>query len=161
MTQTEAARLRSVSGRQTFSEILIRAGISSTINKGKRKRGDIFLLLAWLHMINSGYMKVDLGIWDKLTRLVIFLLFIAGLLGLAIWYLPLIKQNERWRKEILRFDVQIKKEQETGRQLQAAIKSLRTDSKAVERLARETFGYAKPGETVIRFEEPATNHNAR
>jgi len=112
-------------------------------------------------MINSGYMKVDLGIWDKLTRLVIFLLFIAGLLGLAIWYLPLIKQNERWRKEILRFDVQIKKEQETGRQLQAAIKSLRTDSKAVERLARETFGYAKPGETVIRFEEPITNHNAR
>ena len=38
-------------------------------------------------------MKVDLGIWDKLTKLVIFLLFLAGLVGLAVWYLPLIKQN--------------------------------------------------------------------
>ena len=47
-------------------------------------------------------MKVDLGIWDKLTRLVIFLLFVAGVLGLAVWYLPLIKQNERMRREILR-----------------------------------------------------------
>ena len=106
-------------------------------------------------------MKVDLGIWDKLSRLVIFLLFIAGLLGLAIWYLPLIKQNERWRKEIVRFDAQIRKEEETGKQLNAAIKSLRSDPKAVERLARETFGYAKPGETVIRFEQPITNQNAR
>ncbi len=97
-------------------------------------------------------MKVDLGIWDKLTRLVIFLLFIAGLLGLAIWYLPLIKQNERWRKEIQRFDTQIKKEEETGRQLQAAIKSLSTDPKASKRLARETFGNAKPGETVPPFD---------
>ena len=39
-------------------------------------------------------MKVDLGIWDKLTRLVIFLLFVAGVLGVAVWYLPLIRQNE-------------------------------------------------------------------
>jgi cell division protein FtsB len=106
-------------------------------------------------------MKVDLGIWDKLSRFVIFLLFIAGLLALAIWYLPLIQQNERWRKEVLRYDAQIKKEEETGRQLQAAIKSLRTDPKSVERLARETFGYAKPGETVIRFERPNTNQASR
>ena len=27
----------------------------------------------------------------------------------------------------------------------------------VERLARERLGYAKPGETVIRFDAPATN----
>jgi cell division protein FtsB len=27
----------------------------------------------------------------------------------------------------------------------------------VERLARERLGYAKPGETVIRFEAPQTN----
>ena len=43
-------------------------------------------------------MKVDLGIWDKLTRVVIFLLFVAGILLVAIWYLPLIKQNERMRQ---------------------------------------------------------------
>jgi len=102
-------------------------------------------------------MKVDLGIWDKLTRLVIFLLFVAGLLGLAVWYLPLIKQNERMRREILRLDAQIKKEKETAKQSQASIDALRYDPKALERLARERLGYAKPGETVIRFETRSTN----
>ncbi len=102
-------------------------------------------------------MKVDLGIWHKLTRLVIFLLFVAGLLGLAVWYLPLIKQNERMRREILRLDAQIKKERETSKQSQASIDALRYD-KALERLARERLGYAKPGETVIRFEERNTNN---
>ena len=102
-------------------------------------------------------MKVDLGIWDKLTRLVIFLLFVASLLGLAVWYLPLIKQNERMRREILRLDAQIKKEKETAKQSQASIDALRYDPKALERLARERLGYAKPGETVIRFETRSTN----
>jgi cell division protein FtsB len=102
-------------------------------------------------------MKVDLGIWDKLTRVVIFLLFIAGILLVAVWYLPLIKHNERMRREVLRLDNLISKEEETGKQLRSSIEALRRDPKAVERLARETFGYAKTGEVVIRFEQPATN----
>jgi len=106
-------------------------------------------------------MNVNLGIWDKLTRLVIFLLFVAGVLGLAVWYLPLIRQNEAMRKAILRLDAQIQKEEETGRQLKSSIDSLRYNPKAVERLARETFGYAKPGETVIRFEVRGTNSPPR
>ena len=105
----------------------------------------------------TGRVKVDLGIWDKLTRLVIFLLFVAGLLVVAVWYLPLIKHNERMRKEILRLDTQIEKEAENGRKLKTSIDALRYDPKAIERLARERLGYAKAGETVIRFAEPATN----
>ena len=100
-------------------------------------------------------MNVNLGIWDKLTKLVICLLFVAGVLAVAVWYLPLIQQNERFRKEILRLDTRIQKEEETTKQLRAFMVALRDDPKAVERLARERFGYAKPGETVIRFEEPA------
>jgi len=106
-------------------------------------------------------MNVDLGIWDKLTRAVIFLLFLAFLLAVAIWYLPLIKTNERYRKEILRLDTQLDKEKAADKQLRTAIESLNRDPKAVERLVRERLGYAKPGETVIRFEAPATNTTAR
>ena len=102
-------------------------------------------------------MNVDLGIWGKLTRVVIFLLILAGLLGVAVWYLPLIKQNERMRKEILRKDNQIQQEEESGKQLKASIDAFHRDPKTVERLAREKLGYAKAGETVIRFEDPATN----
>ena len=106
-------------------------------------------------------MKVDLGIWDKLTRTVIFLVFVAGILLVAIWYLPLIKQNERYRKEILRLDNLVQKEEETGKQLRTSIDALRFDPKAIERLARERLGYAKTGETVIRFEAPQTNNASR
>ncbi len=106
-------------------------------------------------------MNVNLGIWGKLTRVAIFLVLAAGLLLIGVWYLPLIKQNERMRKEVLRLDMQIQKEDESAKQLKTSIDSLRNDPKAVERLAREKLGYAKPGETVIRFEEPATNRVAR
>ncbi len=102
-------------------------------------------------------MNVELNIWDQLPRVVIFLLFIAGLLAVAVWYMPLIHQNERLRKEILLKDAQIKKEEETARQLRISLDALQHDPKATERLARERLGYGKPGETIIRFESPATN----
>lgn len=106
-------------------------------------------------------MNVNLGIWDKLTRLVILLLFVAFFLIVAVWYLPLIRQNERMRAEIMRFDAQVQKQEETARQLRASIEALRYDPKAVERVAREQLGYAKPGETMIRFEAATTNASLR
>ena len=105
-------------------------------------------------------MKVDLGIWSKLTGAVIFLLLLAGIGLVVVWYLPQIRQNEHMRAEILQLDTQIQQEEETARRLRASIDALRHDPKTVERLAREKLGYAKPGETVIRFEEPATNGSA-
>lgn len=104
-------------------------------------------------------MNVDLGIWDKLTRVVIFLVFIAFLLMVAVWYLPLIKQNERYRKDILQLDAQIQIKKETGKQLRAATEALAHDPKAVERLARERLGYAKAGETVILFQNTNNNYS--
>jgi cell division protein FtsB len=102
-------------------------------------------------------MNVDLGIWDKLTRVVIFLVFVACLLIVAMWYLPLIKQNERYRKQLLLQDARLEKAKEDGKQLDNSIKALSRDPKAVDRLIRERLGYVKPGETVIRFEAPVTN----
>lgn len=102
-------------------------------------------------------MNVDLGIWDKLTRAIIFLLLAAVVLGVAVWYLPVIKQNERYRAEALRLQKAIQQEDERLRQLKAYSEAVRYDKNTVERLAREKLGYAKPGETVIRFQEPVTN----
>lgn len=102
-------------------------------------------------------MNVDVGIWRRLNRLVGLLLAVAGAVAICLWYLPVIKQNERMRKEILRLDTHIQAEEEAGKQLNTAIQSLSNDPKAIERLARERLGYAKPGETVIRFDPPVTN----
>ena len=107
-------------------------------------------------------MNVDLGIWDKLTRMVIVLCLVAGLIGVGLWYLPVIQKNERMRRVVQRLDDQVQKEEEKSRALKASIETLHTDPKAVERLTRERLGYAKPGETIIRFADPpATNAPAR
>lgn len=108
-------------------------------------------------MVKLRAMNVDLGIWGKLTRVVIFLFALAGVLMVACWYLPLIKTNERMRKEGLRLQDKVQKETETAKQISASIKTLNNDPKAVERLARERLGYARPGEIIVRFESPATN----
>lgn len=101
-------------------------------------------------------MNVDTGIWNKLTKIVLFLVGAAVVLLIAVWYLPLIKQNERMRKEIVRLDGQIQSEVDQNKNSKTAIDTLQNDPKAVERLYRE-IGYAKPGETVVRFEQPASN----
>lgn len=101
-------------------------------------------------------MNVNLGIWNKLTIGAFALVVIAILLLIAMWNLPLIEQNERMRADILRLQAQLKIEEAKSKQLQAQIDQLRNDPNAIERLAREKLGYAKPGETVIRF-EPSTN----
>jgi cell division protein FtsB len=101
--------------------------------------------------------NVDVGFYGMLSRMIVLLIIAAGLLAVSRWYLPLIQENERSRKEIHRLETQVQKEEEAARQLNAAIQAMSNDPKAVERLARESLGYAKPGETVVRFTPPATN----
>ncbi|MBI4662821.1 MAG: septum formation initiator family protein [Verrucomicrobia bacterium] len=102
-------------------------------------------------------MRVDVGIWAKLNRLVIFLLVFAIVLGVVIWYIPVIKNNEALRKEILILASQVQQEEEQAKRLEARIRALRNDPKAVERVVREKLGYVKPGETMIRFLDPAAS----
>jgi cell division protein FtsB len=96
---------------------------------------------------------VDLGIWDKLTRVVTFLIVVAVAVGIAYLCVPLMQQNERMRQRNLDLEAQIQREEDSARQLKASLDAQRSDPKAVERLAREKLGYAKPGEIVIRFQE--------
>jgi cell division protein FtsB len=99
-------------------------------------------------------MNVNLGIWTKLSSAVIFLLFAAGLAGVFFWYLPLIEQNQRYRKEILALDTKIQEQDRLARHLRASIDATLNDPRTVERLAREKLGYAKTNESVIHFQTP-------
>ena len=105
-------------------------------------------------------MNVDLGIWSKLTKIVVGLVVLAVLLLIGMCYLPLIQENTRMRAEILKLNHQLETETNKLNQIQTQIDALRNDPKTVERLAREKLGYAKPDETVIRFES-TTNATAR
>ncbi len=101
-------------------------------------------------------MSVDVGIWNKLTRVVIFLIAAAVLLAIGLCYTPVIQQNERMQKTKLELDKKIEKELEISKKLDAQMHSLQ-DPRTVERLAREKLSYAKPGEIVVHFDTPQTN----
>ena len=105
-------------------------------------------------------MKVDIGIWNWLTKAVIVLVMAAVLILFGFRYLPLIQQNERMRKEIFRLETEIQKQAEISRQLQIEVAAIRNDPKTIERLMRGTLGYAKPDETVIHFESNSVNATA-
>src|SRR5688572_31913343 len=96
--------------------------------------------------------NIDVGFWGKLSRLFLVLLLLGSLVGVAVWYLPLIRQNERWAKQKLRLDQQIEQEEALSKQLKMSTKAMQEDPRTVERLAREKLGYARTNETVIRFE---------
>ena len=104
--------------------------------------------------------KVDIGIWNWLTKAVIALVMAAVLILFGFRYLPLIQQNERMRKEIYRLETEIQKQAEISHQLQIEVAAIRNDPKTIERLLRGTLGYAKPDDTVIRFETNSVNATA-
>ena len=99
-------------------------------------------------------MRVKPGIRDKLKKTLVILLFVAGGLNAFFWYLPLIRQNQRYRKEILELDVKLADEERLAKHLKASTDALLRDPNMLERLAREKLGFARTNETVIRFEPP-------
>lgn len=104
-------------------------------------------------------MNVDLGIWSKLTKAVVALVVIAVLLLIGLCYLPLINENAAMRRDILRLESEIQKQDQIAQQLRIQVELLRNDPKTIERLAREKLGYARPNETIVHF-ETATNNNS-
>jgi cell division protein FtsB len=105
--------------------------------------------------------KVDLGIWSKLTQAVIILMAVAVVILIGMTYVPLIHQNERMRREILRLDDELQKQEAAAKQLRADIDALRNDPATVSRLVRYKLGYAKPDETVVHFETNSANPSSR
>ena len=85
------------------------------------------------------------------------ILFIIGILlavaiGYRFFFLKIELQRElRAREAALRLDIQ--KEAEQLRLLKWKQEKLQEDPRFIEKIAREDLGYAKPGETVFRFEE--------
>lgn len=101
-------------------------------------------------------MKVDLGIWHKLTRLVVAAIGLTAVTGLVYWYAPLIRTNERMRQKNLALEAEVSQREQRVAREEAEVKLLQNDPKTIERIARQKLGFAKTGEVVIFF-APQTN----
>ena len=101
--------------------------------------------------------KVNYGIWGKMFYVLILAVLIVLGVAVVAWYRPIIEQNQRIRQDIIALQREIVKEEALGKQLTASYLALKNDPLAVERIARERLGYAKPGEIVVRFESLQSN----
>ena len=99
-------------------------------------------------------MHVNLGIWDKLAKLVLFLIFMAALTWVFFWYLPLIQKNQNYRKRLLSIEAEIAEQERMARQIRMKMDALRNDPRTIERLARESLGLVRTNEMVVHFETP-------
>lgn len=111
--------------------------------------------------LDWGGVKADVGIWGKLTQVIVALTAIAVVFLVGMKYVPLIQQNEQYRRRVDALDAELQRQREISKQLEAELEALRQDPKTMERLAREKLGYAKADETVIHFEPPTTNQPIR
>jgi cell division protein FtsB len=96
--------------------------------------------------------NVNLGIWSRLTNVVIALVVVAVVLLIGMCYLPIIQENARMQGQILKLKDQIRVQEQQLKEKQSELDALKNDPKTVERLTREKLGYARPDETVIYFE---------
>jgi cell division protein FtsB len=98
-------------------------------------------------------MSAGTNIWDALYRLALWLLAIAAVVAVILWYVPVVQKNEAMRRDIYQLEKKVQQEQELAKVLDSRLKSPRT----VERLARERLSFAKPGELIFHFESPKTD----
>lgn len=94
-----------------------------------------------------------MNLWKFISRICL-LLAVALVVGIvASFFLPQIERQRelRAREAELRQDIQ--KEAEKLRLLKLKQEKLQEEPRFIEKIAREEIGYAKPGETIFRFED--------
>ena len=79
-------------------------------------------------------------------------------LGLAVYGGNQVLRVSEMRREMESMEREIVTLRNRAEELTRTVEQLRDDSDAMEKLAREEFGYVRPGETVIKF--PPTGRGA-
>jgi len=97
-------------------------------------------------------MQARHAVADFLSRVVLFILMLSAAVCVFGWYLPLIRVNQGLRQELAVQEERGQKLRSEINEMRRKLTSFRHDPATVERLARENLGYARPGETIIRFE---------
>ena len=103
-------------------------------------------------MTSTDERRPEAGLRRKAVTLTSVLLLIALVVGSMFGDRGILHlMTQRQRAEALRQEIEALREENL--KLYAQIRELRTDPRAVERLAREELGLARPGETVFLVRE--------
>jgi cell division protein FtsB len=74
--------------------------------------------------------------------------------GAASLFVPQFRRFRNFQAEQAQLESAIRAEEERYPELMKRIDQLQHDPAVVERVARETLGLARPGETIYRFRNP-------
>ncbi|OQA28068.1 MAG: Cell division protein FtsL [Verrucomicrobia bacterium ADurb.Bin345] len=91
--------------------------------------------------------------WIAITVLVIVLIVSI--------FVPQIQHYQELRRKEAVLQEEIRLEEEMLRHLKEQQERLRTDPRFVEKVAREEFGYIRPGETVFKFVDDGKSTNGK
>ena len=79
------------------------------------------------------------------------------IIGIANFFLPKIRQNREKQRKAAVLEEENRIKEGMVKQLREKQERFLSDPKYIERIAREEFGKAKPGETIFRFNSAKTN----
>lgn len=91
----------------------------------------------------------------KMRTLLIVLAAACLGMGGAIWLGPVYRENRATRESIAQLQTSLERQTHEIERLNRELRELRTDYRAIERVAREKFGMCRPGEEIYHFEDPA------
>lgn len=103
-------------------------------------------------------MNLRVSVWTRFQSLgfAAFLLIVAA--GLALLFLPLLRQHREIQAEIDRLEREIARQEALEKQYRAEIDALKSDPSHVERVARDKLNLSKPNEIIFRFEPPSVTN---
>ena len=95
--------------------------------------------------------------WLTLYRVASIVFVVVVIIAVIFAFRPKIKQNQEGQRRITALEEENRRKEEAVKALRKQQDQFSTDSKYVEKLAREELGKAKAGETVYRFGGRKTN----
>jgi cell division protein FtsB len=107
----------------------------------------------------------EASVWQRLNRILLFLLVIAVWLVIVSLFVPPYKKLMRSRAEVDNLQQQVNEQQTLLARQTREVNLLKTDLTYLETIARDRLDLMKPGETIFRLEtaraKPKPNDPAR
>jgi len=98
-----------------------------------------------------------MNVWLTIYRGATIVFVVMVIVAIVSLFLPKIRQNQERQRKLTVLEDENRAKEDMVKQLQSQQDQFLSDSRYVERVAREELGKAKAGETIFRFTERKTN----
>ena len=92
-----------------------------------------------------------------LNRILYLLVFVAALILLFCWFLPLVKEQQRQKHALQALKQQVEQEKANYNKQSKKLTLLQNDPTYIELLARDKLDLMRPGETIFRMDPSPGN----